>query len=195
LRSPASWWSLLVVHHVLLLPNQSIGLLAPAMGGCLWVEDVDPAGREPSEFARLCLDGLHGSVALSGLTGVAPGAHLPLPAAYRLFVLVPLAATIAGGRRAARGALGIERIVRASGAGVVFAALVLAGSWLAAITVPFGIPDMRAPVLFHLGPPPIRTAAIAVAWGVLGGLLGSLWERRAQTLPGEPELPSPTSVK
>ncbi len=185
---------LLVVHHVLLLPNQSLDILAPSMGACVRVDESDRAGGQRSELTRLCLDGLRGSGVPEAFTTASPGRGVPLPAAYRLFVLVPLAAALAGGRRAARGARGSERIVRASGAGLVFATLVLAGSWLAAITVPFGVADMGA-VLLRAGPAPLPAAAIAAVWGVLGGPAGSLLGRPAQARPGAPELPSPTSVK
>ena len=81
----------------------------------------------------------------------------------------------------------------------MFAVLVGVGSWLAnAELVVHGAEGIGTRAL-TLGPRPLPTALLALAWGVAGGTLGA-WTRRQEEgtpVPVEPDAPvppSPTSV-
>ena len=182
-------------HHVLLLANQSFMIAAPSMGGCV---SLDGSGSQPT---TLCLRTLtvrpgFGSTIWPELSS----RTVHLPAVWLLFLLVPLGATTWGGRVAAAGAAGTrERCVRAAGAGVVFAALVMIGEWSSTISVE------RPPQgdIVRLGAELVPTTLAALAWGIGGGVVGALFRDRRQegvgvVSPGvadpDPEPPSPTSV-
>ncbi len=172
-----------VGHHFLLLPNQSMFILTPAMGGCDVVttrsgsEDELCFGRQPIAVfaARL------------GLGNTTPTRRMP--PVYWLFVLAPAAATVLGGRRAARAFRGAERLMAGAGAGAIFAGLMSAGAILAAAGGAVGGPGPEVVGSFRFGPAVGQTALLALMWGVGGGVLGAL-------LPGRqwPEEPRPTSV-
>ena len=56
-----------------------------------------------------------------------------------------------------------------------------------------------APTSLSLGPRPLPTAALALAWGVVGGVLGATIRRQDEGTPvpvepEEPVPPNPTSV-
>ena len=183
-------------HHVLLLPNQSFLIAVPAMGGC-----VELGGGSSSQPTTLCLR----EVTLRpGWTDLlfprTPGGEVVrLSPAWLLFLLVPGLATVWGGRAAALGAGSAgERALRGAGAGGVFAALTAAGVAASAISVRSGqeLIGLRADVG--------RTAALGLAWGVIGGVLGAVCLGRPQTggvvpaagsdaEPEPEEPPSPTS--
>jgi hypothetical protein len=178
---------LLVSLHVLLLPNQGFDLLAPSIGACTSLGPVTPGFPA---LARLCPSGLR----LEDPIG--DGSTSPLPWVSAVFRVAVVLACAAGGRRAASGVPGVERVVRGAGAGVVFAALVAAGSWLGSLTLVVPL----LPGTFRLGPELPATAVLALIWGVGGGVAGALL---GKLVPGstqeagrpEPELPSPTSLK
>jgi hypothetical protein len=184
--------AVVATHHVLLLPNQSLLIAAPAMGGCVELGSSDSA---PS---TLCLRELTlrpgwGELIFDRSSGV-----LALSPAWLLFLLVPGLATVWGGRAAAIGAGSVrERALRGAGAGVVFAAAVAAGVAVSAISV-----TRSGQELIVLGADVGRTAALGLAWGVGGGVLGSVWLGRSQTGgvpeagsgPEPEEPPSATSV-
>ncbi len=155
-------------HQALLLPNQSVWALAPAMGGCVSIRtaraahdlvclDRIPRGDDPATWFLSELGRVGGSPPTT-----------PMPAAAWLSVAVPIGAIVAGFRHLGPTA---TTVPRAAGLGIfggtVFAALVtvtaLAGSlWL---TTGAGM-DARS---IGLGPDPTTTALLALAWGVVGG--------------------------
>jgi hypothetical protein len=105
--------------------------------------------------------------------------HVDLPAWYLLFALVPLAATVIGGRRAGEGARSPrERAASGALAGVVYAVLAVVAAWAATVVLPALTPLFGGPP--HLGPDLERTFLLALAWGVLGGMIGALLPRERE---------------
>jgi hypothetical protein len=166
--------AVLAGHAVLLVPNQAVWTLVPAMGGCDEVvvnADATPFlcyWRSPTEVSvPVTLD--------RGVSSVSPGFQA-LPRGYLAFLLVPLLSTLGGGARAARGAGSIrESLVMGAASGVVFAAFVAVAIALSRVDVVatqafFG----RASFRLALGPELARGTALASAWGIGGGALGGL---------------------
>ena len=176
LRGMGSGGTVLFGHHLLVLPNQSIGVLAPSMGGSTELE-VDDGG------ARLTIGGISELQGIGLITGWGP-AGLAFPPAYLLFLAVPGVATVMGGRRAAAAAAHTrERAIRGAIAGAVFASLVAVGSAMASIVV-------WGPTGWHgrLGPVLPSTVLLALLWGVAGGVAGAVLPTDRQA-DGETEPP------
>ena len=159
--------AVLAMYHALLLPNQSVDVLATSMGSCT---EFSFGG----DTSRVCLGGIDvadpllallvGEPAGDGTTTIAFGP------AYLAFLLVPAIATIAGGRRAAEGqGQTRERAFRAACAGVGFGVLVGVAAWAATITIEGSEGDIAS-----LGAAPVGTGALGVVWGVVGGALGAI---------------------
>ncbi len=196
--------ALLLGHHALLVPNQSFFVLAPSMGGCTELRGPNASipllcpGRLPNLGTPEVLDDIarvDGPQPEGGTTS-----DLPMPAGYWMFVLAPAVATFSGGRSAVSGGSGgHESLVRGAGAGVVFAVLVGVGSWLASAELVLHGAETLGTTALTLGPRPLPTALLALAWGVVGGVLGA-WTGRQEEgtpVPVEPDAPvppSPTSV-
>jgi hypothetical protein len=199
---------LLLGHHALVLPDQSFMVLAPSMGGCTelvgsraTIRLICP-GRLPASGSTAVLDDLAfvgGARSVSGRP--APGR--PMPAGYWAFVLVPALATLAAGRYAGAGTRGHVgwrgAVMRGAGAGVVFAILVGTGTWLASVTLWVRAADGSTTTSFVLGPRPLPTAALALAWGVVGGALGASFRRQEEgtpepAAPVEPDAPVPQQI-
>ncbi len=192
----SAWGAIAVGHHVLLLPNQSLLTSAPAIGGCL---ELTGSNSQPT---TLCLRDLTVRPGVGELIWPAPAdSRVRLPPVWLLFLLVPGCATVWGGRGAAagEGAAG-ERALRGVGAGVVFAGLMAAGVALSGISV-----SRSGHELIRLGADPASTGALALAWGVIGGVLGAVLLGGSQSggvvpaagfdaEPEPPDPPSPTSV-
>ncbi len=159
--------ALSVTHHLLLLPDQSLWILAPSMGGSTHVSFAG-ADRNVVSIDRVDL----GSVPRYVIGGRAAGSSVPLGGGFYLFLLVPAVATVLGGRAAGdASSRWPRRGARGAAAGVVFAALVAAAAWGSAITVP--IPAVGwAPASIEVAMP--STVVLALAWGVVGGALGGL---------------------
>ena len=204
---------LLLGHHVLLLPNQSVFVLAPSMLACTSLHGpaADVSLLCPGTLPALNFRALLGDLA-AALGGARPGVASdalarPMPFQYAAFLLVPAVASVWGGRvaatQAARG-----RLVTAACSGVVFATLMGAAAWMSSISLTIrgthGLPRT-----FTVGPRPAMTTLAALAWGVGGGVVGALLAPQDQTPepepgpgldPGltsvaeEPEPPRPTSV-
>jgi hypothetical protein len=197
---------LILGHHALLLPDQSFLVLAPSMGGCTSLRgpvatlSLICPGTLPLLDPPTLLDDL-ARVRDRGSTS-APPASRSMPAGYWAFVLVPLLATLAAGRWVAARVDGVTaRLGRAVGTGVVFAALVGVGTWMANVDVVVGRANTAGTSSFTLGARPVPTALLALAWGVLGGSVGALTLGRRQVEgtpepvePDDPAPPSPTSV-
>ena len=199
---------LLVGHHALLLPNQSFLVVAPSMGGCTSLSG--PGGTVPlvcpGTLPALDDPGLVAAVAREDVARTPPP-DVPtrsMPPGYWAFLLVPAIATVGGGRwagRTGRGrSSGRERALRGAGAGVVFAVLMGAGTWMAVIDVGLTLNATTTPASFTLGASPVGTASLALVWGVIGGALGALLVggqdegTPVPVEPDEPVPPSPTSV-
>ena len=117
-----------IAHHVLLLPNQSLWVLVPAMGGC----DGLSGGGVSATF--LCYSKVPTTVSVSpeGLTSGTPVVQADFakaPSGYFLFLLVPALSVVLGGRYAAkkRARLKWEAVGMGAASGVVFAVLVARG--------------------------------------------------------------------
>jgi hypothetical protein len=165
-------------HQALTLPDQAMWILAPSMGGCVSLR-IDEAAHDV-----ICLDRLPRGpdpatwllTELGRAEGVPPTGRSP--AVTWLFLAVPAAAIWLGFRGpggATARSVG-EALVRGALGGAVFATLVvitsLAGSlWM---SLRNGV-ELRT---VAIGPDPISTVILALAWGVGGGaavsVLGSL---------------------
>lgn len=172
----------LLLHHLLVLPNQSAAVLVPAMGACDRLTGVG----EPSTvlcYARFPVGGDLGT-ALLDLTGIVPTAvespldaieFAPAPRGFLVFLLVPAAATVLGGFAAGSGMARASLAVRAGAlAGVGFALAVGLISALAGISLHVGA---QQPTTATLGPDPVLGALVGLAWGVGGGAIGGLLSR------------------
>lgn len=181
--------AVVLVHHVLLLPNESTWALVPSMGGCI-------GARGPTaSTSLLCYWRFPRSVS------VAPGSAAgvgPLPAVatgttpvgYYLFVLVPLVSVFLGGRLAARrGAAASPGEAAGAGAmaGVVFAALAVAAAFLSQVSAGVSAREsfLGGEGIVRVGPDLLSGGLLALAWGVAGGVLGARYEARALPAPTE----------
>jgi hypothetical protein len=186
--------ALVATNHLLLLPDQSLWILAPAMGSC-----DELGGASPSQRTELCgrsLGERRGPGDALANFFAFPTEPTTLPAPYLLFVLVPAGAVVAGAARSSTaGSLG-ARIADGAASGVVFAVLVVAGSLVSRVS----IDQAGAGTLLSAGPEPVRTGLLALAWGVLGGAIGAgvfpALPQEGVVAPGAavPAPPSPTSV-
>ncbi len=173
-------------NQALLAPDQSVLILAASLGSC------DRATLPGSSIDLLCF-GRQPVARIAGelrLFGAEPTSSDAMPASHYLFVLVPAAATLLGGRRARR----ISGDAFAGvGAGAVFAGLVFLACVASTVSVR-GVfaftthTDVSQTV--SVGPDLVRTTLLAIVWGVLGGAIGAALPERRQ----RPEAPSPTSV-
>jgi hypothetical protein len=181
------------LHHVLLLPDQSFLISAPAMGSCL---RLDGTGSQPT---TLCLRTLtirpgFGQLVLSPAASTSP---VSLSVVWLLFLAVPAAATVWGGLAAGDSAgSALEAALRGAGAGVVFAVAVVVGEALSTIW----ITREQSGTILRLGADLARTGALACAWGIGGGVVGALVASRRQPIgpaadePPPETPPSPTSA-
>jgi hypothetical protein len=180
-----------LAHEVLALPNIGEWLVAPSMGGC------DVASSSGGTTRLVCSDGVIDPAGLATLRV----RRIPLPWGSFVFLGVPLAATLLGGERAARGVRARrERLLRGGGAGVVFGVLTGAAARVAGLAISSSGDPGSA---IRLGPRPLSTAALGLVWGVVGGAAGTLLPV-AQEDGGDPEgapvdpeapvPPRPTSV-
>ena len=161
-----------LAHHVLVLPNQSMWVLTPAMGAC------DGSYGAGQSVDLLCYWRFPKSLGLPVTTQAtsAPSEFATAPAPYFLFLLVPLVAVVAGGAWAGADGGGEtmpEGALVGAFAGVVFAALVLAGAVLGGI----GLSVSRIGSS-TLGPNIFTGTAMAALWGVVGGAAGGAFAVR-----------------
>ncbi len=178
--------AILIGHHVLLLPNQSMWVLVPAMGGC----DGAYGGAVSTNF--LCYWKFPESVSLGSSGSISPDVPVPtpqsrfgtVPPVYFLFLLVPLASVFIGGRRAvSRGSpvTSGEAALLGALAGVVFAALVGVAAFAASIQLDYAASFAGSSIgsAVRVGPNIVTGSLLALAWGVLGGYLGGRYEGRS----------------
>lgn len=167
-------------HHLALAPNQALWTLVPVMGGCDVVRgsvraDVLCFGRFPTDVGTT-VQPLAGGETVRVPMGEATFGRAPL--GYFLFLLVPAAATVLGGRLAAERASARGRAAAAlgAGAGLVFAALVAVGAALSTLTVGYGagFGGAEAAGWVVAGPNLVTGPLLAAAWGLVGGALGGI---------------------
>jgi hypothetical protein len=171
--------ALVLGHHALLLPNQSLLLLVPSIGGCVGVTGEEgsvpllcPGAIPASGAVRAVLAAV--DVQLGGLAPPGPATR-PTPPGYLLFGLAPAIAAVMGGRRASRDVRDRRAaLLSAGGAALVFAGLVALGSAAAGLSVrATGAGSGSA----TLGASPFVAGAFALAWALLGGAVGALTSR------------------
>ena len=165
-----------VIEHASLLPNQSALVLPMTMG----THATLSVGGEPAiVLSREGIDASQGAgVLLAGLAG-AMGYTASFPAWFWAFLLVPLIATVLGGRAAAGQERSTgERALRGAAAGVVFAILCVVAAWGARIEVPAWASITKGDAT--LGVPLLATGGLALAWGIPGGAIGAVlpWPKR-----------------
>jgi hypothetical protein len=159
-----------LIGHGLLLPNQSVLVLATSMGTTTTLQ----VGA--NDALDLTWRGIHANgYAGEFLAAIAGSADLQVarfPWWFAGFFLVPFAATVLGGRSAAVDAASLRhRVVRGAAAGPVFGVLCVVAVWAATITVPtWGLSGFGS---ISLGVPPLVAGAVATAWGVVGGIVGA----------------------
>jgi hypothetical protein len=184
-RGPATG-TLALTGTVLLLPNAGTATASAAMGGGVDLE-VLGASCTVVSYARI-------PEAIGTVPG--PCGRLPLRLGtpgpgYFLFLLVPAAASAAGGWHAARGsgaATGRDGAVLGALSGVVFAGLfaLLSGAarltYAAAGSAAVALGEVRAAV----GPDPLLGFLVALVWGLAGGAAGGgmAARRRERAGPG-----------
>jgi hypothetical protein len=159
---------IILTHQALLLPNQSLLVLTPAMGACDLASnsagstDLLCFGRQP--IARVVAD--------LGFAGGVPPRNDDMPAAFFVLVAVPLTAVLWGGAFAGRTSPGRRWLVGAA-SGVVYALLYALGSLAATISVSApGSTIVRGTT--SVGPELPLAALFALAWGVVGGTIGAM---------------------
>lgn len=184
--------AIVLAHHLALAPNEAAWVLVPAMGGCT---GSFPNEGEPDR--SLCYGRFPEDVAIpawilppSATAGpVATTRFGTAPAPYFLFLLVPLAAAMLGGRRAA--ALGLDEGVSVSdrravflgvAAGAVSSVLVVVVGWAASISVSGsltldGVTDPSGAT--RVGPGLLLGGLLALGWGMVGGAVGALVTSRS----------------
>ncbi|HEX7247571.1 MAG TPA: hypothetical protein VF351_05660, partial [Actinomycetota bacterium] len=165
--------ALYIGHQALLLPDQAMWVLAPSMGGCVSVR-VDDGAHDV-----LCLDRIPRASdpatwllsELGRVDGSPPVA--PMPWSAWLFVAVPTAAILLGFRRLGRWAPTLTRAAaRGLLAGALFAVLVTATSLASTLWLDLG--DGASTRSIALGPDPVSTGVLALAWGSVGGAVVSV---------------------
>ncbi|HTG47939.1 MAG TPA: hypothetical protein VK646_09815 [Actinomycetota bacterium] len=173
-----------IVQHALLLPNQSVMIATTSMGA----PTTFSIGTEPA--ARLTLGGIEpvGNIgrALMAFVGAQAG-EVTFPGWFRIFLLVPAIGTILGGRRAGTAAATLrEALVRGAIGGVVYAMLVAVGAWAASIVLPPWAGFFGGSI--RLGVAAGTAAALALLWGIAGGVAGAALARRWPERPSSAEV-------
>jgi hypothetical protein len=182
--STASYWSAVfdrpdvgvaaAAHHIAVLPNEAMWTLVPSMGGCDVIRgDID---ADLLCYGRFLV--LQPPISDNGLVLPDGDDGLPyeqLPVAYLAFLLVPALATLLGGRHAAAVSerAGRHGLPIGAASGLVFAALVAAGSLLSTVAITYGAAGGGNAGWVLLGPDALTGTAIAIGWGCVGGAVGA----------------------
>ena len=196
-RLGASGGTYFVLTTILFLPNMATWVTAGAVGGSAASLSFFGSSCALVSYLRFpsgVVEGAADPAAFDVCALVESGVRFEAaPIGYFLFLLVPIAATVLGGRRAARGAADrSERILRGAAAGGVFAVFLL-GLMLVSGTAG----EMSGPfvALFGggsvgLGPGILSGFGLALVWGVVGGILGALSGGRRAEPASRPEEPA-----
>jgi hypothetical protein len=162
-------------HAALLLPNQAIWVLVPAMGGC------DEVVTQTLRIPFLCLWRVPATLpTIAGAETIDVTPTFGRPArGYLAFLLVPLVATVAGGMRAGAGARSTRMaVVLGAASGIIFAGLIAAVIGFARIEVRAAAAFLGSSILrLELGPELLRGTVLAAAWGIVGGGVGGAVSR------------------
>lgn len=174
--------ALLVVSTLLFLPNVGTGVAAAAMGGSINIAALGDSCAVISFFQFP-----------HGIAEPTPGASCPLPFAlgpapfqYVLFLLVPLAATIAGGWLAAQ-RTGATEMEDGAIAGATIALPYAVWLWALALVARVGyaaVAGIPFEVRAWIGPGLLSTVLVALVWGVAGGAIGGALAARTANGPG-----------
>jgi hypothetical protein len=167
-----------LLFTALAIPNMAGWILFLAMGGCL------AASGAGSSLCFLSFEHFPASAAGSvpGASGAQGFAFLPAPAAYFLFLLVPLVAVVAGGTTAARRARAgsaSQGALAGALAGVAFGVLAAGALALSLIAISLNAGPETGTTLSY-GPQPVGGIVLAFAWGILGGAAGGALAGRLQ---------------
>jgi hypothetical protein len=158
-----------VIQHGALLPNQSVLVLTTSMGA---TTSLAVGARPAVEVTRSGVQVVSPEGEFLAAYAGAAGDHAPFPSWFVALLLVPAAATLLGGRAVATpGDRRSERAVRGALAGLIFAALCVAGAWAATLVVPAWADTVGGAVSF--GPSLVSVAVVALVWGVAGCALGA----------------------
>ena len=159
-----------LIGHGLLLPNQSVLVLATSMGATTTLQ-VGATDALDLTWRGIHANGSAGEF-LAAIAGSADLQVARFPWWFAGFILVPFVATVLGGRSAGVDATSVgQRVLRGAVAGPVFGVLCAVAVWAATITVPtWGLSRFGS---ISLGTPPLIAGAIATAWGVVGGIGGA----------------------
>jgi hypothetical protein len=166
----------MVIEHAVLLPNQSTMILAVSMGA---TANLSVAGDSAVELDRSGMSTTSEAGAFLAAYVGANGTSATFPVWFALFLLIPAVASVLGGRSAATGSTSRgERLIRGASGGVVFAVLCGIAAWGATLVVPTWASALGGSV--SLGTDPLASSALALAWGLAGGLLGAAvpWPER-----------------
>ena len=174
--------TLLVISTLLIVPNAGTGIAAAAMGGSINISALGDSCavisfmQFPQGFAQPTSDA---ACALPFDLGTAP-------VQYLLFLLVPLAATFAGGRLAAERAPSTSMRDGAL-AGLAIALPYALWLWLIALIARLGYAAggfFPFELRFWIGPGLLSTFLVALAWGAVGGAIGGAFGARKASGPG-----------
>jgi zinc-ribbon domain len=177
-----------VVLTALSAPNLATGVLSASMGAPIRLELLTGSCTVLS-YARFPEDpGAFPAGACGGDFAVAP-------AGYFLFLVVPVVATLAGGRRAAGLAGGDRGLASLAGgaAGLAFGGMVLGLMALARVTVEAS-GSLVSLGSSSFGPQLLLGWLLASAWGATGGALGGLLGAGREAGPGGPGPAGDSSV-
>lgn len=166
-----------VIQHAVLLPNQSAMFLAVSMGA---TAQLSVAGDSAVELERSGIRTTSEAGSFLAAYVGANGTSAAFPPWFALFLSIPVVACVLGGRAAGVGVAGRgERLARGAMGGVVFAVLSGIAAWGATLVVPTFASALGGSV--SLGTDPLLTTGLALAWGLVGGLLGAAvrWPERA----------------
>lgn len=184
-------------HHLAAAPNEALWTFVPAMGACDGVRGS--ASRDLLCYSRFPILLETTVPALEGLAVSSPFGPVIFrraPAGYLAFLLVPVAASLLGGRAAGRrfGASRRERVLVGVTAGAMFALLIGVAAVLSSITVGYGAAfggDGSAGWVV-VGPNVVTGTLCALAWGCVGGALGAATSDRPRRSWGERAVPQLT---
>ena len=189
---PPDQAAVVVANQLLLLPNQSMWVLVPAMGGC----DGLSGGGVSATFLCYSKVPTRVSVNAEDLTSGTPvfrAGFTKATSAYLPFLLVPALSVVLGGRHAARkrARLKWEAVGMGAASGVVFAVLVGLGSWFASVSVGLSSPAAGIPAnaSVMIGPGVLAAGLLALAWGSSEARSGMAGGRR---FPPRAQLPEPS---
>jgi hypothetical protein len=178
----------LIISTLLLVPNMGTGIAAAAMGGSINVTNLTSFRDSCAFISYMKFPGGIAEPAGAPLTECSIPIELgPAPFQYLLFLLVPLAATFAGGWLASQRS-GARDAEDGAVAGAMIALPYALGLWALALVARLGYSAAAGTFPFELrlwiGPGLFSTVLLAIVWGVAGGALGGAFGARKANGPG-----------